>query len=109
MPLNALDIPAVSLHDPLLPMTRPIPYPHGRIVTAANEFRIARAEAQRVYRLSGVTVEALNGGDGRTPILDVAPGIGRQQVILIVRPRHGAEGLIVCGHYQFEGEVDSVP
>lgn len=109
MPLNALDIPAVSLHDPLLPVAGPVPNAHGGVIAAAHELGVARAEAQGVYRLAGVAVEALYRGDARAPVLDVAAGVARQEVILVVRPRHATEGLVVRGHYQLEGEIYAVP
>lgn len=90
-------------------MGRPIPNSHRGIVAAADEFGIAGTEAQPVYRLTAMTVQALDGGDARTPVLDVPARVGRQQVVLVVRPGHGAEGGVVRRHYELEAEVDAVP
>mmetsp|Transcript_4146 Transcript_4146/g.10528 ORF Transcript_4146/g.10528 Transcript_4146/m.10528 type:complete len:261 (-) Transcript_4146:95-877(-) len=109
MPLHAFHVPSVTLQYPLLPVSSPVPNPHGSIVTAANKLRISRTETQRVYGLTVVAVQTLNGSDAWAPVFDVAPRIARQQVILVVRPRHASEGLVMGRHDELEGKVDAIP
>lgn len=59
--------------------------------------------------LTIVTIQRLDGCDTGRPILDVPTGIGREQVIAIVRPRHAAKGRVVGTHDEFKAEINAIP
>mmetsp|Transcript_19939 Transcript_19939/g.46841 ORF Transcript_19939/g.46841 Transcript_19939/m.46841 type:complete len:204 (-) Transcript_19939:469-1080(-) len=109
VPLDGLDVPAVSLERPLLPMSRPVPYPHCRVVTAAHKLCIVRTKAQCVHRVAVVAIYRLDRRDARAPVLYVSACVTRQKVVLVVRPGHRAEGRVVRRHDELEGEVHAVP
>mmetsp|Transcript_27964 Transcript_27964/g.80810 ORF Transcript_27964/g.80810 Transcript_27964/m.80810 type:complete len:413 (-) Transcript_27964:108-1346(-) len=109
MPRHGLDIPPVSLQHPFLGSGGPVPNTDGGIVAARRELGIGRAEGEAVNRLTIVRVEGLDGGDAGTPVLDVAAGVAGEEVVVVVRPRHAPEGVVVGRHDELEGEVDAVP
>jgi hypothetical protein len=109
MPRHGLHVPAMPLQNPLLGPGGPIPNADGGVVTTRRELGVSWTECQTMDRLPVVRVEGLDGSDAGTPVLDVAAGVAGEEVVVVVRPRHAPEGVVVGRHDELEGEVDAIP
>ena len=85
------------------------PDPHSGIITTAYELGIRRAEADGMNRLSLMTINGLDGGNTRRPILDISRGITCQEIVLVMRPGHTPKTRLMGRHDELKAEIDSIP
>lgn len=108
MPVDALDIRAMTLQFALLLASNKIKYSHRSIVRARRELGVGRREAQTSDRLR-MALEHFHVVHICLPVLDVALVVARDHPLLVSTPDHGSHGTIVSLENGLEVECETVP
>lgn len=108
MPIDALDVGAVSPQNPLLETSVKVPNADGSIVRARRELCVRRAPAHLTNGLF-VSLEHFHIVHVRLPIFDESVMISRNHPRVVVIPNHVTNSGIVSLQNGLEVEGESIP